>query len=71
MEQLKKRGFQLASRCLLCRKTEENRSHLLIHCPSVWGLWQGLIHIPGLAWVCPLAVKDPFLEWTCFPVRTS
>ena len=36
LEQLKKRGFQLANRCLLCGKDEESLDHLLLHCTSVW-----------------------------------
>ena len=67
-EHLKKRGFQLASRCPLCGKAEENLNHLLIHCPSVWSLWEGLIYVPGLRWVWPFTVKDLFF-WTSFPVR--
>ena len=32
MDQLKKRGFSLASRCVFCGKDEESLEHLLIHC---------------------------------------
>ena len=45
MDQLKKGGFQMASRCPLCGKAEEVLDHLLIHCPSIWGLWFGLISL--------------------------
>ena len=69
IEHLKKRGFQLARRCLLCGEAKENLNHLLIHCPSVWSPWEGLIYVSGLCWVCPFTVKDLFLEWTSFPVR--
>ena len=31
----KKKGFQLASRCPLCKEDEENFDHLLLHCPLV------------------------------------
>ena len=60
MEHLKKRGFQLASRCPLCGKAEEELNHLLIHCLSIWGLWEGLISIVGLEWVCLSRLR------TCF-----
>ena len=35
MNQLKKRGDSLASRCPLCGKEEEVLEHLFIHCPKV------------------------------------
>ena len=54
MYQLEKRGFQLASRCPLCKEDEENIDHLLLHCPLVWGFWAALISLQGMEWVCPL-----------------
>ena len=65
----KKRGFEMASKCPLCGEAEEDLNHLLIHCPSVWGLWEGLISFLGLDWVCPLSPKDLMLDWTNFPIR--
>ena len=35
MEQLKKRGFQMASKCPLCGSAEEDLDHQLLHCPKV------------------------------------
>ena len=35
--QLKKRGFQLASKCPFCGREEEEVEHILIHCPAIWG----------------------------------
>ena len=58
---LKKRGFQLASICSLCGKVEEELNHILIHCPSVWGLCEELISIPGIDWVYPMLAKDLLL----------
>ena len=64
-----KEGFQLANRCPLCGKAEEELNHILIHCPSIWGLWEELISIPGIDWVCPLLAKDLLLGWSCFSIR--
>ena len=59
----------MASRCPLCGETDEELNHLLIHCPSVWRLWEGLISIPGYSWVYPYSVQDLFLGWSVFPIR--
>ena len=59
----------MASKCPLCGEAKEDLNHLLIHCPSVWGLWEGLISFLGLDWVCPLSLKDLMLDWTNFPTR--
>ena len=69
MEHLKKRGFQMANKCPLCGEAEEDLNHLLIHCPSIWGLWKELISFPGLDLVYPLSPKDFLLEWTKFLTR--
>ena len=47
LDQLKKRGFSLASRCPLCGKVEETLEHLLIHCPKVWCMWTALFSLLG------------------------
>ena len=65
----KKRGFQLTSRCPLCHKDEESLEHLLIHCPTVWGIWVAIISLLGMDWVSPLPAKDLMMEWKAFPVR--
>ena len=39
MEQLKKRGFHLATRCPFCGKSEETLEHIMIHCLLIWDLW--------------------------------
>ena len=61
MMHLKKRGFQMASRCPLCGEADEKPNHLLIHCPWVWRLCEGLISIPSYSWVYPYSVHDLFL----------
>ena len=59
----------MASRYPLCAKAEEGLDHVLVHCPSVWGLWATLISIPSLWWVCPYLVKDLLSGWSGFPIR--
>ena len=69
MDQLKKMGFQLASRCPLCKEDEENIDHILLHCPSVWGFWVALNSLQGMEWVCPLLIKDLMVDWTTILIR--
>ena len=65
MNQLKKRGLPLASRCPLCKEAEETIEHLLIHCPKTWSLWTTLFNVARGGWICPFSAKDPFLRWPC------
>ena len=69
MDQLNKRGFELASRCPLYKEDEENIDHLLLHFPLVWGFWAALISLQGMEWVCSFLVKDLMVGWTTFPIR--
>lgn len=65
MEQLKKRGFPLAS-SPLCLAAKEDLNHLLIHCPPVWSLWSSIIYIKKSAWVWPGTTKTLLWNWTGF-----
>lgn len=39
LDNLEKKGFQLANRCSLCRKSEESVAHLFLHCHMASELW--------------------------------
>ena len=67
--QLKRRGYHLASRCPFCRKNEEELEHLLVHCRKIWGLRAALTYVTRVAWACPQTVRDLLLCWSAFPVR--
>ena len=69
LDQLKRKGFSLANRCLFCGEDEENIEHLLIHCPRIWTLWSSLLAALGIVWVTPLLVKDHLLEQNSFEER--
>ena len=69
MDQLKRRGHHLASRCPFCRKNEEALEHLLVHCPNIWGFWAALTFVTRTDWACPITVKDLLLCWSAFLVR--
>ena len=53
----------MANRCFMCGEGEEIVDHLLIHCPSVRGLWELLLAIVGFSWVFLLSVKETLLSW--------
>ena len=69
MNQLKRRGFPLASRCPLCGGSKEDLHHLLIHCSKVWELWSGLISCVDISWVCPYLARDLLMGWKATPIK--
>ena len=62
MNQLKKRGRHLASRCSLCRKEEEKLDHLLL-CTKTQELWAVLFSIFRVNWVFPCFIRESLLGW--------
>ena len=63
MDQLKKSGFSLASRCPFCEQTEEVLEHLFIHCSKIWDSWTTLFSMSKGGWVCPYLVKELLMGW--------
>ena len=60
IDQLKKRGRALVSRCFLCGKDEETIDHLLLHCSVLWDL---LLAIFRVNWVFPKSVRETLISW--------
>ena len=56
MDQLKKCGFSLASKCPFCGQKKEALEHFFIHCAKIWDLWTTLFSLPNGGWVCPYLV---------------
>ena len=48
MDQPKKRGRHLASRCPLCNKEEENLDHILLHCTKTYNLRPSFLLFLGI-----------------------
>ncbi|WMV38706.1 hypothetical protein MTR67_032091 [Solanum verrucosum] len=62
-ERLKKRGFQIVSRCFFCHEKEETNNHLFLHCrvtAQIWYLFQSIIQDP---WVVPEHTADLLNCW--------
>ena len=69
MDQLKKRGFSLASTCPFCGHTEEVLEHLFIHCHKIWDLWTTLFSLSEGDYVCPYLVKELLMDWVRLPLK--
>ena len=48
MDQLKRRGWVLPSRCYLCKVDEESANHVLIHCPKAAMIWHLIFALFGV-----------------------
>lgn len=42
IDNLKRRGFELPSRCPLCEREEESVDHLLLNCSIIKEIWNKL-----------------------------
>lgn len=62
-ENLKRRGFQLCPRCLLCGRALETNSHLFLHFPITRQSWQLFLNIVGLTWAMLATTVDLLKSW--------
>ena len=58
LDQLKRRGWNLANRCFLCCVEEEMINHILIHCSKAKVLWELVFTLFGVNLVLPLSARD-------------
>ena len=63
MDQLKKRGRHLTSRCPHCGKEDKNIDHLLLLCTKAQELWAVLFAIFGVNWVLPCSIWETLIGW--------
>ena len=63
VDQLKRRGWNLANICFLCCAEEETINHILVHCSKARVLWDLVFTLLGVNWVLPLTVRDTLLGW--------
>ena len=63
LDQLKRRGWNLANRYFLWYVEEETINHILINCSKVRVLWELVFTLFGVNWVLPLMVGDTLLSW--------
>ena len=71
-DNLKKKGFVLASWCCMCKNAEETVDHLLLHCWVARQLWNFVFLFVGIDWVLLLHVSNLlFGWWNWFGKRSS
>ena len=58
MDQLKRRGWSLPSRCFMCKAEKESTNHLLLHYPKATMIWQLIFVLFGVQWVMSFSIKD-------------
>ena len=63
VDQLKRRGWSLPSKCYLCKGKEESAKHILLHYPKAIMLWHLVFAMFGVQWVMPLSIKDALFSW--------
>ena len=66
LNQVKKMGWALASRCYFCQAEEEFIDHLLLHCEKIRALWEMLLTLFGVSWVFLSSVRETLLGWIGF-----
>jgi hypothetical protein len=62
-DNLRKRGFVLASWCCMCKGDDESVDHLFIHCWAARRLWSSVFRAVGIDWVFPNRVVDLLFGW--------
>ena len=62
-DMLKRRNFNLASKCPMCGHEEETADHLFIHCTGVSGLWHLSCVLLGVDWVQPHTCREVLMAW--------
>ena len=60
---LKRRGWNMPSRCYLCKEKEETNDHLILFCKKATILWSLIFSLFGVQWVLHSSVKKNLLDW--------
>jgi hypothetical protein len=63
VDNLMRRGYQLAGWCCMCQRDGETINHLLIHCDKAVGLWSFVFQKFGITWVLSGCVLDLLFGW--------
>ena len=61
LDQLKRKGWNIANRCFLCCAEEQTINHILIHCFEAKVFWELVFAMFGVKWVLPLLARDILL----------
>ncbi|CAN1840951.1 Putative ribonuclease H protein At1g65750 [Linum perenne] len=70
LDNLQRRGFQLANRCALCYANLESINHLFLRCDFTMHLWNRISSTLSIFGPCGESVNDVFMGWksmNCYP----
>ena len=62
-ENLKKRGIEGPSHCILCKKAEETQTHIFLECPFANEVWFSILNELNFNIILPTNLKDFFTCW--------
>lgn len=63
LDNIQKKGMQIANRCCLCRQSEETVSHLFLHYSVTKDLWGEFLQRVCIRWVCPETFPNFLCSW--------
>ena len=63
LDQLQRRGKNLANRCFMCQANEESIDHILLRCVKTRVLWGLLFAFFGVVWVFPASTRQALEGW--------
>ena len=63
LDNLKKRGFIIINRCLLCKNDCESVNHITLHCPFTKMLWDKVCNLLNVDWVFLATIQLFFTSW--------
>ena len=63
IDQLKRRGWNMSTRCYLCKGEEEIINHPILFCKKATMLWSLLFSLFGAQWVLHFSIKRNLISW--------
>lgn len=65
IDNLCKRGMAIPNRCVLCKESEENFNHILLHCSFSTEVWVFFLQLWEVRWTWSSSIRDCWFQWVC------